>query len=140
MRLQRGFNLIEVVLAIGILGIVLLLLMGLMMTATSGANSSHETVVATAIAESEIDRWKREEFAHLVSSIGTNLSSETVEGKDYRINVRIDRFDNVVGSPDFDVLRLISIVNWESRTVDPSTRQRTGQVRLETHLSASARY
>jgi len=137
---RNGFSLVEVVFAVGILAIVLLLLIGLMVTATTGSGSNHETVVGMALAESEIDRWKRESFTFLEDSLGSNLSMETADGRPHDIEMRIERMDTVAGSPDFDVLRLVATITWESRTIDPGTRKREGRVRLETQICGGARY
>ena len=138
--LRKAFTLAVVVFAVGILGTVLLLLMGLFITASSGANSSYESEVATALAEREINQWKRQDYPALMAGLGSNVSTVVADGREHRVTTEIERLDPTVGSDDFDVLTLACTVNWESRTVDPATRQRVGRIRLETQVCASARY
>ena len=135
-----AFTLAEVVISVGILGGVLLVLMGLVITASSGASSNYESELAIAVAEAEIDRWKRQDFPALVAGIGLNSSVVMADGREHRITTEIERLDTAPGSDDFDVLRVVSVVNWDSRTVEPTSRERVGRVRLETQVCASARY
>ena len=140
MRHDRGFNLGEVVASVGILGVVMLSLMGVMVVAGTGASSTPETAAATALAERELESWKQESFAHLVASLGSNNTTQVVDGREYQLTTQIDRLDPSSGSPDYDMLVLATVVNWETKSVDPSTKTRIGRVRLETQVSSVAAY
>jgi type II secretory pathway pseudopilin PulG len=139
-RRASGFNLGEVIASVGLLGIVILFLMGVIVVASSGASSSLESATATAMAERQLETWKQESFATLVASIGSNSSTLTHQGRDYRISTDIERLNPSPGDPDYDVLKVVTIVNWDTKTVDPSTKSRVGRVRLETQVSSVASY
>jgi type II secretory pathway pseudopilin PulG len=137
---SRGFNLGEIVVSVGILGVVMMFLMGVIVVASSGASSTLETATATALAERELENWKQESFATLIASLGTNNSTLIVENREYRLATDIARLNTSPGDLDYDVLSVVTIVNWDTKTVDPSTKSRVGRVRLETQVSSVASY
>lgn len=137
----RAFTLLDIVVAIGILSLVLIILIGILTTAGMSAHSTQESVIATSVAESELDRWKREDFSTLVGLVGANPATIVVaDGRDHNVSTEISRMDPTSSDPDYDTLILHTTVTWSTRTVDPSTRARVGRVSIETQVTPSGQY
>ncbi|MCA9790486.1 MAG: hypothetical protein KC910_01775 [Candidatus Eremiobacteraeota bacterium] len=138
---RRGFNLIEVAFAVALIALTMILLIGLMLTAHNGSASNHEAAVAASLAETHLDELKRGDFNSLVGLIGVGeVVTVDADGRPHTLTTQIERLGSTPGTPDYQVLNLTCVVTWESRSVDPESKQRQARFQLQTQAAAVARY
>jgi prepilin-type N-terminal cleavage/methylation domain-containing protein len=63
LRKQRGFTLIEVIIALGLLGVIGIAFLGALATASSGIIVSDERATAESLARSEMEYVKSQEYS-----------------------------------------------------------------------------
>lgn len=136
---QRGFTLLEVIVAVGILAVVTLIVVGVILTAQLGGTSTHETTVATSLAEGYVDELKRGSFSLLEDAIAAPIvASRDIDGREHQLSTEVSRLSVDPSDPDHRVLHLDCTVSWQGRAVEGKERQ--ARVRLHTHVAAAARY
>lgn len=140
-RGRRGFNLAEVAFAVALIALTMILLIGLMLTAHNGSASNHEAAVAASLAEARLDELKRGDFNSLVGLIGVGeVVTIEAEGRPHTLTTQVERLGSTPGTPDYQVLNLTCVVTWESRSVDPESKQRQARFQMQTQAAAVARY
>jgi hypothetical protein len=129
----------EMVAALGVLAVATLTVVGLFLTAQSGTTSTHETEVATHLAEQYLDELKRGSFSTLEGAAGSSVHAQrTVDGRAHDLVTEVERLSPDATTPDYRVLHLICTVSWQGKAVEGKERQ--ARSTLETDVSAAGRY
>ncbi len=130
---QRGYSLLECMVALSLLTVVVLAMAGLFLSGQASTGHSLEGSRGAQVAESELAGLKSRPFASLVGYITTPPAPRSVQqdGVEFRVETEVRRLDSSPASPDYDLLRLQVRVSWqENRRLEVSERQ-AGLKRVE---------
>lgn len=145
---RRGFSLVEVLISLGLLGLVLTVVIGLFLSSYSVASSSTGTTVAGQLASNEMTRLKGLDFAILQARVGgaPQTTAMTQNGIEYGVRNEVHKLRERTGDPlDEKVLQLIVRVYWQDtavlaeRGLDADQRK-AHEVYLESQVGLEGRY
>lgn len=147
---RPGFSLIEVLISLGLLGMVLTVVIGLFLSSYSVASSSSGTTVAGQLASNEMTRLKGQSYDSLKARVGdppqtTAVTQNTIE---YGVRNEVRRLSDHITSPqpgDDRVLQLIVRVYWQDTAVLDergldADKRKTHEVYLESQVSLEGHY
>jgi len=147
-RPPKGFSLLEVLISLGLLGLVLTVVIGLFLSSYSVAASSTGSTVAGQLASNEMTRLKGLDFAELVGRAGgapqTTLMRQN--GVEYGVRNEVKRLRDRTGDAlDQNVLQLIVRVYWQDTAVLAergldAERRKAHEVYLESQVGLEGRY
>ncbi len=145
---RGGFSLIEVLISLGLLGMVLTVVIGLFLSSYSVASSSSGTTVAGQLASNEMTRLKGLDFASLKARVGgpsqtTAVTQNTIE---YGVRNEVHSLkERTTLTEDENVLQIIVRVYWQDtaaldeRGLDADQRK-AHEVYLESQVGLEGHY
>lgn len=86
---REGLTLIEVMLALGMLGAGLLTLAVMQLEAARGGRSGRVDTVASAVAQDQMERLNRQTWTNLTPTSWTTPLAQTTQGQDFQLSWRI---------------------------------------------------
>ncbi len=94
-RGQRGFSLLEVLIAVGILGMIGVAFLNGLTTASNAVAVSQERVIAESLAKSQLEHIKAQDYISVEEYVSANCSYEEIDIPDdlvgkYEIEIIID--------------------------------------------------
>lgn len=143
-----GFSLLEVLISLGLLGLVLTVVIGLFLSSYSVAASSSAMTVAGQLAGNEMAALKSKSFAALQSQVTTPVGPRKVmlNGIEYLVASTVGSLKNKTGVPeDQNVLQIIVTISWQDtavldeRGLDAQNRK-AHVVHLESQVGLEGRY
>lgn len=145
---RRGFSLLEVLISLGLLGLVLTVVIGLFLSSYSVAASSTGSTVAGQLASNEMTRLKGQDFAVLVGRVGgaPQTTAVTQNGIEYGVRHEVRRLGDLTGNAlDQNVLQLIVRIYWQDTAVLAergldADRRKAHEVYLESQVGLEGRY
>jgi type II secretory pathway pseudopilin PulG len=97
-RSQRGVGLVEVIIALGILGVVSIAFLGALATASNAIVVSDEQTTAESLASSEMEYIKSQDYIDY-SQDGHNVYDSVSPPEDYGVFTIVAPFDPESGNP-----------------------------------------
>lgn len=88
-RRSGGMTLIEVMIALSMLGVGLLTLAVMQLEATRGGRTGRVDTVASAIAQDQMERLQRQPWTALAPTSWTPPVSQTEQGQEFQVSWRI---------------------------------------------------
>lgn len=124
-----GFSLAEVIVCLGLLGLVLLTIAGLVTSSLSLQDKGGEQVVAAHLAEAELNKYKARPYQEIEAFIASPPAPimRSVESKDYNCTLVVSRLSDegalrptLPSTLNLDslkpILRLTLKIDWQENT------------------------
>lgn len=130
---DKGLTLSEIVVALGVFGLVVLALIGLFVTNAASQEQAIYQAQGISVTQAELETYKRRPYLELLDLIVHPPAprTATIEGKDYTFTLAASRLDTNPTSPDYPMLQLDMRTDWvEKRALANGTRQ-DAPVRVE---------
>lgn len=147
MSLRRGFNLLEVVLALGLLSFILLSIMGVFLTAGASGSYGRASVDAVNLAERELYSWKAKDFVELEALVGNpQVYQLSHKNKDYDVEISAARLSANVADPEYRMLNLSTNLTWQEKKSlaqdenQSAVQETQTQFRLDTVVSGTGQF
>ena len=145
---RGGFSLLEVLVSLGLLGLILTVVIGLFLSSYSVSASSSSLTVAGQLGAGELARLKSRTYTDLKSLIGgTSAPRKLVQnGVEYELLSTVSSLKDKTGdTADTDLLQLVVTVSWkDTAALDErglnAKERKAHVVHLESQVGLEGRY
>lgn len=132
-RGQRGFSLLEVLIAVGILGMIGVAFLNGLTTASNAVAVSQESVVAESLAKSQLEHIKTQDYIPVEEYVSANCSYEEIDisddlvsrGYDIEISLAPDPVEPV-GRAGFELQSITIVIKNNDKAILRLTSYRVG--------------